>query len=115
MGEVSEDYVAYNWLIQQGYVTSGEISAKLGQYLPLSGGQMSGSISWDYGGLGGPKIYGPYNPQQLLFQTTYSPDAQKMVFLDFGRIDEVQGQRTIAFVEDIDAVLGDISALIHAT
>ena len=38
-----------------------------------------------------------------------------MVFLDFGRIDEADGQRTIAFTEDIDAVLGDISALIHAS
>ena len=76
---------------------------------------MEGGISWDYGGQGGPKIYGPYNPEQLLFQTTYAPDAQKMVFLDFGRIEEANGQRTIAFVEDIDAVLGDISALIHAT
>ena len=88
LGEVAEDYVAYNWLIQQGYVTSADISAKLGAYLPLSGGQMTGGIRWDYGGMGGPQIYGPYNPQQLLFQTTYAPDAQKMVFLDFGRIDE---------------------------
>lgn len=38
-----------------------------------------------------------------------------MVLLDFSRITESTGQRTIAFVEDIDAVLGDISALIHAT
>ena len=115
LGEVAEDYVAYNWLIQQGYVTSADISSLTGDFLPLSGGQMTGGISWDYGGQGGPMIYGPYNPQQLLFQTTYSPDAQKMVFLDFGRIEEATGQRTIAFTEDIDAVLGDISALIHAT
>jgi len=60
-------------------------------------------------------IYGPYNPQALAFTTTYAPDADKMVFLDFSRISEATGQRTIAFVEDIDAVLGDISALIHAT
>lgn len=115
MGEVSEDFVSFNWLIQQGYVTSADISSLTGAYLPLSGGQMTGGIRWDYGGMGGPQIYGPYNPQQLLFQTTYPPDAQKMVFLDFGRIGEVDGQRTIAFVEDIDAVLGDISALIYAT
>lgn len=113
MGEVSEDFVSFNWLIQQGYVTSADISAKLGAYLPLSGGQMEGGIGWDYGGQGGPMIYGPYNPQQLLFQTTYSPDAQKMIFMDFGRIDEADGQRTLAFVEDIQAALGDISALIH--
>lgn len=86
MGEVAEDYVAYNWLIQQGYVTSADISALTGDFLPLSGGQMSGSISWDYGGMGGPKIYGPYSPQQLLFQTTYGPDAGKTVLLDFGAI-----------------------------
>lgn len=113
LGEVSEDFVSFNWLIQQGYVTSADISSLTGAYLPLSGGHMTGGISWDYGGLGGPKIYGPYNPQQLLFQTTYAPDAQKMVFLDFGRIDESDGQRTLAFVEDIQAALGDISALIH--
>lgn len=76
---------------------------------------MDGSISWDYGGMGGPKIDGPYSPQQLAFTTTYSPDAQKMVFLDFGRIAEEAGQRTIAFTEDIDAVLGDLSTLIHET
>ena len=76
---------------------------------------MEGGIRWDYGGMGGPMIYGPYNPQQLAFTTTYAPDADKMIFLDFGRIDESDGQRTVAFVEDIDAVLGDISALIHAT
>ena len=52
---------------------------------------MTGSISWDYGGLGGPQIDGPYSPQQLAFATTYSPDTQKMVFLDFGRIGEVDG------------------------
>ena len=115
LGEVSEDYVAYNWLIQQGYATSAQVNAALSNYLPLSGGYMSGSITWDYGGMGGPQIYGPYNPQELAFTTTYEPDAQKMVFLDFSRIEEAQGQRTIAFVEDIDAVLGDISALIHQT
>lgn len=76
---------------------------------------MTGGISWDYGGMGGPTIYGPYNPQALAFTTTYSPDADKMVFLDFSRIEESTGQRTIAFVEDIEAVLGDLSALIHAT
>lgn len=115
LGEVSEDFVSFNWLIQQGYVTSADISSLTGAYLPLSGGQMTGGIGWDYGGLGGPQIYGPYNPQQLAFTTTYSPDAQKMVFLDFGRIDESDGQRTLAFVEDIQAALGDISALIHET
>lgn len=76
---------------------------------------MTGGIGWDYGGMGGPTIYGPYNPQQLAFTTTYEPDTQKLIVLDFGRIEEEQGQRTIAFVEDIDAVLGDISALIHQT
>ena len=76
---------------------------------------MTGSIRWDYGGLGGPTIYGPYNPQALAFATTYEPDSQKLVFLDFSRIAESDGQRTIAFVEDIDAVLGNISALIYAT
>lgn len=113
LGEVSEDFVSFNWLIQQGYVTSAGISSLMGAYLPLSGGQMSGGISWDYGGQGGPRIDGPWSPQQLAFTTTYSPDAQKMVFLDFGRIDEADGQRTLAFVEDIQAALGDISALIH--
>lgn len=115
LGEVSEDFVSFNWLIQQGYVTSADISSLTGAYLPLSGGQMDGGIGWDYGGMGGPQIYGPYSPQQLAFTTTYSPDAQKMVFLDFGRIDESDGQRTLAFVEDIQAALGDISALIHET
>lgn len=38
LGEVSEDYVAYNWLIQQGYATSAQISGALSNYLPLSGG-----------------------------------------------------------------------------
>ena len=38
LGEVSEDYVAYNWLIQQGYATSAQMSAALSNYLPLSGG-----------------------------------------------------------------------------
>lgn len=115
LGEVSEDYVAYNWLIQQGYATSAQMNAALSNYLPLSGGYMTGSITWDYGGMGGPQIYGPYTPQELAFTTTYEPDAQKMIFLDFSRITESTGQRTIAFVEDIDAVLGDISALIHQT
>ena len=115
LGEVSEDFVSFNWLIQQGYATSAQMNEALSNYLPLSGGEMSGSIRWDYGGLGGPTIYGPYNPQQLAFTTTYEPDEQKLIVLDFGRIDEADGQRTIAFVEDIDAVLGDISALIHAT
>ena len=101
MGEVAEDYVAYNWLIQQGYVTSADISSLTGDFLPLSGGQMSGGISWDYGGQGGPMIYGPYNPQQLLFQTTYAPDAGKAVLLDFGTISEADGQRTIAYAEDV--------------
>lgn len=101
MGEVSEDFVSFNWLIQQGYVTSADISSLTGAYLPLSGGQMTGGIRWDYGGMGGPQIYGPYNPQQLLFQTTYPPDAQKMVFLDFGSISQADGQRTIAYAEDV--------------
>ena len=115
MSEVAEDYASYNWLAQQGYATSAQMNAALSNYLPLSGGQMDGSISWDYGGLGGPQIAGPYSPQQLAFTTTYAPDAQKMAFLDFGRIEEENGQRTIAFVEDIDAVLGDLSTLIHET
>ena len=38
LGEVSEDYVAYNWLIQQGYATSAQMNAALSNYLPLSGG-----------------------------------------------------------------------------
>lgn len=38
MGEVAEDYVAYNWLIQQGYATSAQMNAALSNYLPLSGG-----------------------------------------------------------------------------
>lgn len=71
LGEVSEDYVAYNWLIQQGYATSAQVESSLSNYLPLSGGEMSGGIRWDYGGMGGPTIYGPYNPQQLAFTTTY--------------------------------------------
>ena len=71
LGEVSEDYVAYNWLIQQGYATSAQMNAALSNYLPLSGGYMSGSITWDYGGMGGPQIYGPYTPQELAFTTTY--------------------------------------------
>lgn len=101
MGEVSEDFVSFNWLIQQGYVTSADISSLTGAYLPLSGGQMTGGIRWDYGGMGGPQIYGPYSPQQLAFATTYPPDAQKMVFLDFGSISQADGQRTIAYAEDV--------------
>lgn len=38
LGEVSEDYVSYNWLIQQGYATSAQMNAALSNYLPLSGG-----------------------------------------------------------------------------
>ena len=38
LGEVAEDYVAYNWLIQQGYATSAQMNAALSNYLPLSGG-----------------------------------------------------------------------------
>ena len=38
LGEVSEDYVAYNWLIQQGYATSAQVESSLSNYLPLSGG-----------------------------------------------------------------------------
>ena len=71
LDEVSEDYVSYNWLIQQGYATSAQMNAALSNYLPLSGGYMEGGISWDYGGMGGPQIYGPYTPQELAFTTTY--------------------------------------------
>lgn len=114
LGEVGEDFVSFNWFIQQGYVTSANISAELGQYLPLSGGQMEGSIGWDYSGSGGPRIDGPWSPQQLAFSTTFSDDQGKQAFLDFGRI-SANGQYTIAYVEDIQAALGDLSALIHAT
>lgn len=38
LGEVAEDYVAYNWLIQQGYATSAQVNEALSNYLPLSGG-----------------------------------------------------------------------------
>ena len=38
LGEVAEDYVAYNWLIQQGYTTSAQVNEALSNYLPLSGG-----------------------------------------------------------------------------
>lgn len=38
LGEVAEDYVAYNWLIQQGYTTSAQVNESLSNYLPLSGG-----------------------------------------------------------------------------
>lgn len=38
LGEVAEDYVAYNWLIQQGYATSAQVESSLSNYLPLSGG-----------------------------------------------------------------------------
>lgn len=112
MGEVSEDFVSFNWLIQQGYVTSADISSLTGAYLPLSGGQMEGGIGWDYGGMGGPRIDGPWSPQQLAFSTTFADDQGKQAFLDFGRI-SANGQYTIAYVEDIQAALGDISALIH--
>ena len=112
LGEVSEDFVSFNWLIQQGYVTSADISSLTGAYLPLSGGQMEGGIGWDYGGMGGPRIDGPWSPQQLAFSTTFEDDQGKQAFLDFGRI-SANGQYTIAYVEDIQAALGDISALIH--
>lgn len=62
LGEVSEDFVSYNWLIQQGYATSAQMNQALSNYLPLSGGYMGGSITWDYGNMGGPQIYGPYSP-----------------------------------------------------
>ena len=38
LGEVSEDFVSFNWLIQQGYATSAQMNAALSNYLPLSGG-----------------------------------------------------------------------------
>ena len=38
LGEVSEDYVSFNWLIQQGYATSAQVNEALSNYLPLSGG-----------------------------------------------------------------------------
>ena len=38
LGEVSEDFVSFNWLIQQGYATSAQVESSLSNYLPLSGG-----------------------------------------------------------------------------
>ena len=38
LGEVSEDFVSFNWLIQQGYATSAQMNEALSNYLPLSGG-----------------------------------------------------------------------------
>ena len=76
------------------------MNAALSNYLPLSGGMMTGGIGWDYGGLGGPRIEGPNSPEALEFRSTYAADQNKQVILDFNRIQESDGQRTIAYVED---------------
>ena len=96
MGDVSEDFVSFVWLNSQNFAKEAQLSA----YLPLSGGKMSGSISWDYAELGGPYIEGAMSPVSIGFGTTYADLSGNHAYLDLSRIPDQLG--TIAFVEEIE-------------
>ena len=89
-----------------GIMQGGEVRplGASGNFLPLSGGTMNGVIGWDYGGVGGPTIHGPFNPETLDFSTTYSETSGNHAYLDIGRIQDESGQATIAYLEDLSDI-----------
>lgn len=105
LGEVSEDYVSFNWLIQQGYATSAQMNAALSNYLPLSGGTMTGSIGLNNGSVkieyNNGLVIRDYENNLIWY---FNPEGS----LNPTDLDVLKRQ-------DLNDALGDISALIHAT
>lgn len=116
MNEVGEDYVSFNWLLQQGYLTTTSADQR---YLALSGGTMSGDISC------GDAIGVDFNGVQIANGTqgsgfaVYVNGDAKYTFYDLEETFTPTGiyeeGTDVLRSGDLYAVMGDLSTLIHET